>query len=242
MLLWQLRQEGLCRMNGVKLCCEFSGIPNKLEFCGPIKSFEVFADFLKTGNKEQEVRDLLTKFEGLYPYLKLIADKHSLDPFDERVVEAYWIGNELLDSFTIDDLKRFLPRLELPEKLTIDLQDRVPVALPCHLFNVLFVGVGRITGSVPTNVENMQKCMISWGKVIEVNDEIIVSGPVLEWNGKYVLSEKRRAISSLVKPKVGDWIAIHWNEIVHILSDKQVENLEKYTRKIIAAVNAQPLL
>jgi len=25
--------------------------------------------------------------------------KHNLDIFDEKVIEAYWIGNELLDNF-----------------------------------------------------------------------------------------------------------------------------------------------
>ena len=37
-------------------------------------------------------------FEGAYPYLELIASENGIaDPLDARVVEAYWLGNDLLE-------------------------------------------------------------------------------------------------------------------------------------------------
>jgi len=147
-------------MKSTQLCCRFSIIPNKLSFCGPSNCYKTFTKHLKNNNNEQEIKDLLTKFEGLYPYLQLIAEKHNLSPFDYKVIEAYWLGNELLDAFTNKDLKKFFPELHkrgLPSSIVEKLIKRVSKdALPMHTYNVLFVGVGQITNSVPTTLINMQ--------------------------------------------------------------------------------------
>ena len=38
-------------------------------------------------------------FKTLYPYLQEIAHSNGIvDPFDDRVVEAYWVGNALLET------------------------------------------------------------------------------------------------------------------------------------------------
>lgn len=231
-------------MNGTQLCCLFSGITNKLQYCGPPDSFKTFVEHVKTGEHEDAVRQLLSRFEGLYPYLQFIAGKHSLDPFDRKVVEAYWLGNELLDAFSAEEFRAFLPELGkrgLPASVVEELQSRVPDgALPHHTFNVLWVGVGRITDSVPTNVESMRQCMASWGEVVETGELMTVRGPVLELDdGRFVLSEQ----ASVVKPgvvgvSVGDVVAMHWGEVACVLDAQQRQNLEKYTRKVIAAVNA----
>ncbi|VVB81405.1 Uncharacterised protein [uncultured archaeon] len=224
-------------MNGTELCCRFSGITNSLNYCGPSDAHRTFARFMQAGEGEREVQELLSRFEGLFPYLQLIAKKHNLQPFDYRVVEAYWLGNELLDAFTVDDFRSFLPELGkrgLP--IVRQLQEKVPEgAIPHHTFNVLFVGVGQITGSVPTTLENMQNCMASWGEVISPS---AVKGSVLIKNNGYSLSEAERTVRfGLVHPKIGDKVAIHWGECVHILNQQQYENLQKYTEKVIRAVN-----
>ncbi len=227
-------------MNGVELCCKFSNITNRLNYCGPSHAHQCFARFMQSGEGEKEVRELLGKFEGLFPYLQFIAKKHDLEPFDYRVVEAYWLGNELLDVFTAEDFKAFLPELGkrgLPAKVVSQLRENVPAgAFPHHTFNVLFVGVGQITGSVPTTLENMQNCMASWGEVVA---PLKVKGPVLNvLNGRYVLSDTEREVKFAVSPKIGDKVAMHWGECVHILNPRQYENLQKYTEKVISAVNS----
>ena len=46
-------------------------------------------------------------FEGAWPYLTLIAAANEIaDPLDPRVVEAYWVGNDLLDRVPPKDLAR----------------------------------------------------------------------------------------------------------------------------------------
>jgi len=38
------------------------------------------------------------RFLGAWPYLSLIAAANARDPLDADVVEAYWVGNRLLDN------------------------------------------------------------------------------------------------------------------------------------------------
>lgn len=234
-------------MNGPELCCRFSRVTNKLNYCGPLKAHETFLEFFKTKQNEQKIKELLSKFEGLYPYLKFISSKHNLDPFDYKVIEAYWLGNELLDAFSKEDYASFLPELEkrgLPAKITKQLQSTLPkYAVPHHTFHVLFVGVGRVTGSVPATLENMQKCMASWGTVLESDEnQIKIKGPTLEQTkNKFLIKETERTVfyqKQLIQPNTQDTVAMHWNECVHILNKEQAENLEKYTKKIIEAVNS----
>lgn len=48
-------------------------------------------------------------FAGAWPYLKLIAAVSGIaDSLDGRVVEAYWVGNHLLDSVRIPEYGAFL--------------------------------------------------------------------------------------------------------------------------------------
>ncbi len=236
-------------MKGTQLCSRFSRITNQLNYCGPSEAHKTFAEHIKTGIKEEETRNMLSKFEGLYPYLRFIAKKHSLDPFDFKVVEAYWIGNELLDIFTREDYQEFLSDLGkagLPERYVQESRKRMPAnAIPHHTFHVLFVGVGRVTQSVPTNLESMQNCMASWGEVLGVHDGAVrVKGPFLKAeNGKFILSITERSTKynpNLIQPKIGDWVAMHWGECAHILTKTQLENLQKYTNRVIESVNSAP--
>ena len=58
------------------------------------------------------MKSLIEKFNTLRPYLELIAKSNGIkDIFDDRVVQAYWIGNELLDKFTISDLEELIDNL-----------------------------------------------------------------------------------------------------------------------------------
>lgn len=53
--------------------------------------------------------ELERQFEGADPYLELIARANRIaDPLDRSVVEAYWIGNPLLDRVDMGALHRSL--------------------------------------------------------------------------------------------------------------------------------------
>jgi hypothetical protein len=80
--------------------------PNRLGLCGPEDWRSLLelgvAGAAEAGSRAMEIdrglRDLAARFEGAYPYLQLIAAAHGIaDPMDRRVVDAYWIGNQLSD-------------------------------------------------------------------------------------------------------------------------------------------------
>jgi len=88
-------------MNGVLRCARYAFSPNKLKYCGPDRNSELFS-YISKRISDQGLVELLDDFKVMYPYLKLIADENGIkDVFDERVVEAYWIGNNLLDGVSI---------------------------------------------------------------------------------------------------------------------------------------------
>jgi hypothetical protein len=49
----------------------------------------------------EEMRHVAAAFSGAWPYLELISSATGRDPLDPQVVEAYWLGNSLLDHFDL---------------------------------------------------------------------------------------------------------------------------------------------
>lgn len=231
-------------MDGTELCIRFSHITNQLRFCGPKEASEQFFNYLKNKDNRQQVESVLRKFEGLFPYLSAIAGKNNRNPFDHEVIEAYWIGNNLLDSFNDEDLKNIIKTLiqrGLPESIGENLIKNLPSSLiPHHNFNVFYVGTGNITNSVKPTLENMNNCMISWGKVTDINDNelTINSISIKKPKDKFFIEENQTKKVKYLKEmfpniKKGDQVALHWNSAALILTDQQLNNLKKYTQKIL---------
>ena len=85
-------------MDGVLRCSKYAFGPNRLHYCGPDANREIY-DYINDGATDPGLEALLKGFQTMFPYLRHIAHANNIaDPFDERVVEAYWIGNELLDT------------------------------------------------------------------------------------------------------------------------------------------------
>src|SRR4030043_941208 len=98
--------------SGLKTAICYSLPSYQLGFCGPqeAKSRKTLLDFT-TGKKvdEELVKEVFRHFEAPYPYFKLIAKSNGIaDPFDERVVKAMWVGNELLDKVKPADLRNLI--------------------------------------------------------------------------------------------------------------------------------------
>lgn len=84
-------------MSGAALFARYAFPPNELGYCGP-DGAQVLLEQGLEGSDGEEIARRARLFDGAWPYLEIIAAAAGLDdPLDRRVVEAYWIGNELLE-------------------------------------------------------------------------------------------------------------------------------------------------
>ncbi|MFH1285057.1 MAG: DUF6390 family protein [Candidatus Micrarchaeota archaeon] len=236
-------------MNSLELAARYSFMPNKLRFCGPKEANSIFLSFISKPSraKEAELKKALSKFEALFPYLKAIAKANNKQPFDEEVIRAYWLGNELLENVGRKELARVIredfakPHL-LPKKIAEALADSVPEGANAHhSFHVLHLQT--ITGVIEANLQNADNCRISVGRVKEVNEEeekaVVSYKPIEISRGAYVFGkEKEKKVSTeiLRKVKQGDLITIHWNLAVQKVDEEEARALEKYTLENMRAV------
>ena len=236
-------------MDGVQLGARFSLATNRLNYCGPADAEPALYAAIVGPQGTDAARRALSGFEALMPYLEAIGAKHGLDPFDERVVEAYWVGNDLLDPFGRDDFRRLLDALVrrgLPRPIADRLAAHLPARpIPHHLFHVAFVGVGAVTGHVPTTLPNMESCRPAWASVIAPGPgpELTVERPSLVVDrGRLGFGAVRRLglrFDPAVVPGVhaGHEVAIHWGWPALVLSARQSAALREYSRRSLDAAN-----
>ncbi len=235
-------------MDGVPLAARFSLATNRLKFCGPADAEPVLFRAITEGAALPDARRSLERFEALLPYLEAIGRVHGLDPFDRRVVEAYWVGNDLLDGVDRGEFATLLGALGrrgLPRSIVARLLARLPERpIPFHAFHVAYVGVGAVTGHVPTTLANMEACRPSWARVQSVGaGHLLLRQPSLTADrGRLSLgpeSEIERAYDPRVLEHVtvGDWVAVHWGWPALRLDRGQRAAMERYTLHAIQAAN-----
>ncbi|HLD86615.1 MAG TPA: DUF6390 family protein [Candidatus Nanoarchaeia archaeon] len=225
-----------------------SYITNSLHFCGPMDSNREFLRYIEKKDNEDDVRGRLKRFEGLYPYLSSIAKMHGKDFLDPEVVEAYWFGNGLLDAFTDEDMKGIIEKLVargLPKSIGQSLIEKMkPGFVPHHNFNVFYVGVGRVTGSVETTLANMDNCRSSWGSVIEIlggNKMLVKTTTLRKEKGRITLLDDNKVIAYLPEmiPSVRkrDLVALHWGFAPLIITRQQAEAIDFYTKNLLGIIH-----
>lgn len=228
---------------GLKTAARYSYRPFSLGFCGPQESLakKVITDYLLgEKNLESKVRKIFSRFIGAYPYYHLIARQNKIkDTFDPRVVEAYWVGNRLLEKVKKRDMALmilgafvFFGWLPLPKARKI-IEDLPAGVWPHHSFHVLFLG--SVTDTVEIRGKAIDLCRIAWGQVKGVSGDkltvvykplVIKPKPRL---GAMVKKEISYEPNFGVKIKAGDWVSFHWDFVCDKLDKNQVKNLEKYT-------------
>lgn len=244
-------------LNSVARCSRYAFGPNRLHYCGPDASSEI-SYYMNSEAQHPRLQYLLRRFATLYPYLQTIATaNHIRDPFDPRVVDAYWIGNKLLDAVSASQFYNLLKNtLQLPKranaKATRSTYHKISLgALPHHSFHVLHIW--RRTGHTATvhNLESIDKCRISWGKIIKIDGPfltlkrrpIVLSGNTLDFGPatEYRVTRRLDDDGYFDEIKIGDWITIHWDFPCEIISKHKVINLEYYTKKSLRLVTPQLL-
>jgi hypothetical protein len=233
--------------------------PNRLGYCGPDEERELFAA-ATGGSDDALLRSLATRFEGAYPYLELIARSAGIaDPLDARVVEAYWLGNDLLERVRPGDLEanlaaRFRPRLRTGGWRWLATKPEAG-AVPNHAFHVLDVfplaGMLR-TGQAERVLEVMDACRIRWGRVLERDGDWLVVNcvPLALVEGRLELVAARpqrvrgwrdgvgflgRVGESEVAP--GDVVSIHWDWACERLDRRSLASLMAWTRRELGIAN-----
>ena len=240
-------------MEGIALCARYAFGPNRLHMCGPDMSREVLA-YISEGEADGGLTHILKQFQTLFPYLQEIARVNNIrDPFDPRVVLAYWIGNELLDNIPVKNLYRHLvDNLEVKKGVGLKSFGQIEEGLrfgafmhhSYHVFNI-WKRTGHL--DIAHTLQSMDQCRISSGKVLSVDGAIIkvLRKPLILKNDKLVFGDeeetkimRRLEDSSIIdEVKSGDMISMHWGVPCTILTENEVKNLEKYTNQSLALAN-----
>lgn len=239
-------------MDGILRCSRYAFGPNRLHYCGPDRNSQLFAN-IKEEVVDPDLTRILSQFETMYPYLVHIAHANRIkNPLDDRVVEAYWIGNALLDR--VDKqlfYEHLVDGLGLKKKLGKSfaiVEDKIGLgAVPHHSFHVL--DIWRRTGNLDCahTLESMDDCRISWGIVEDI------AGPFISVSRVPLLYENKKLLFGLAVPmryarrlesdyeieqlKLGDIVSIHWGIICERITPKQASALKKYTLRHIALAN-----
>jgi hypothetical protein len=239
---------------GPLLFARYAYPPNSLGLCGadtPRTLLEYGAARASDGG----LAELARTFDGAWPYLRLIADANGIaDPLDARVVEAYWVGNALLDRVGPGELarhvdERFRGRIGRAGEHIVDVV--AAGGTPHHCFHVFAVypwlGLLR-TGVVSEPLHVLDQCRTAPALVQSCNGERaeVLARPLL-WDGGALLlgrPEPRTVrwsdggLSFLAVPSPGEWVSLHWDFVCDRLSPGAARSLARANRQAIAAVNA----
>jgi len=238
---------------GPVLFARYAYPPNRLGLCGPADA-PALLDGAGAG-ADRLLRDLARGFEGAYPYLRLIADENSVaDPLDPRIVEAYWLGNELSarvapTALHGDLVERFRPRMGRKDWRWVEAA-LAANARPVHAFHVLeiFPRVGLLRGGREAPIlETMDACRIRWGRVISSEGGgLVVSTRRLELaDGRLRLGPERAetvgawrdgaGLLGGVEP--GEMVSVHWGWACDRLEPARLDRLVGSTVAALAVAN-----
>ena len=254
--------------SGPVLFARYAYPPNALGYCGPDAADELL-ERASAGSDSPELRRLAQGFEGAWPYLELIAQANGLaDPLASEVVEAYWIGNRLLDAvgpglFRESVEGRFRPRLGVADWAGMDAACGAG-SRPHHGFHVFFVypWVGLLrTGPSDAPLQVLDRCRIRWGQVVELEGSAsgggtaLVRSRPLVWDGSALgLGETRIEAVRCPAPlaselpdarasepamlRPGDWCSLHWDWVCDRLDERRLSALRRITMGQLALANA----
>jgi len=145
----------------------------------------------------------------MWPELQRIGKKANLEPTSYAVVEAYWLGNKLLESEWEGDL-------------------------PFHLVRVLHVAHNL---PVEPNISAVNRCAVRWGEVVRIEKEVVVAKlrSLKKENGRYELTQTQETVRRLpgdtTDLKVGDTIIVHWGYICKKIDAGETQHLADWTEK-----------
>ena len=236
-------------LTGPLLFIRYAFPPNERGLCGPADS-AALRDYAVAEATDPGLAQLAKGFAGAWPYLRLIAAANGIaDPLDRRVVEAYWVGNSMLENVRMAGYRAFLD-----ERFRAQAgRDWAPVAraiaagaLPHHSFHVFSVYPWTSLlreGRTEPSLRVLDSCRISWGRVLRADPLVVLRRP-LTWDGRALALGP--PVPRQVTPgftaglAAGEWVSLHWDRVCDRLGDRQLRALRYYTGRHLSLVSAQP--
>jgi hypothetical protein len=239
------------RVSGPELFARYAYPPNERGYCGPDDP----AGLLGAGSPagDADVARRARQFEGAWVYLELIARAAGIsDPLDARVVEAYWLGNDLLDGIDpgwfLAELRERL-RGQVSGQWASGVPDVGSAVLPHHAFHVFaiypWVGLLHRDAVVPRAI--LDQCRIRTGTVETVDGpRAQVALRPLTWDGRCLgigdvetldvrWSDNGRSL--LAGVRVGDIVSIHWDWVCDVIEEARAAVLADYEQRQLAVTN-----
>ncbi|HEX2303066.1 MAG TPA: DUF6390 family protein [Gaiella sp.] len=241
---------------GPLLFARYAYPPNALGYCGADET-RTLLEYGSAGVSDGGLAELARTFEGAWPYLTLIAAANEIaDPLDRRVVEAYWVGNELLDRVRSDDLARHVEdrfRGRIGRSWTHVLDAVAAGAVPHHTFHVFgvypWLGLMR-TGVIDEPLNVLDQCRTTTALVESTSsDTARVLARPLVWDGRTLVLGpwtprdvrwRDDGLALVADTRPGDWVSLHWDFVCDRLTQAAARRLEHVTRRVLMAVNAAP--
>jgi hypothetical protein len=240
---------------GPLLFARYAYPPNALGLCGA-DSPRTLLEYGDARESDAGLAELARTFDGAWPYLTLIANSNGItDPLDPRVVEAYWVGNELLERVRPRELARhvddrFRGRIGAAREYLFDAV--AAGAVPHHCFHVFSVypwlGLLR-TGAVDQPLHVLDQCRTTPAVVQSVDGESldVLARPLL-WDdeaGVLKLGDPTTrtvrwqddGLAFVLQPRPGDHVSLHWDFVCDVLSPTAARALVRATRRALHAVN-----
>jgi len=157
---------------------KYAFAPNYFSYCGPNRNSDIKQAIVGSYNQD-ELRHLLNSFEAAVPYLNLIAtSNHIKDIFDSRVVEAYWLGNNLLNRIPASNMYNHLENKVKKrskgnwKEIVRQVGNRAKPHHSFHVFDIYrFAGLTKDGTKELEVIKMMNSCRISYGKVVAAKSE-----------------------------------------------------------------------
>ena len=235
--------------SGLLRFIHYGFMPNHYGYCGGDDNREIL-ERGAAAEVDRGVEPLLRKFAGALPYLKLIARANAIaDPFDDRVVEAYWLGNDLLRGVEVRQLYDHLVERfgrQLPASTMKWIASKAPAgARPHHNFHVF--DLYTRAGDPDHSLDTMDNCRVSWGAVVaDLGSQLLVERqPLVLLEGKLRLGPAEPFLAArqidgrgfVGQVAAGAQVALHWGWVCEELTDRQLTSLQQYTAQHLALAN-----
>jgi hypothetical protein len=240
---------------GPLLFARYAYPPNSLGYCGP-EDHLALLEYCAAGVTDQGLVELARGFEGAWPYLEMIAAANALpDPLDARVVEAYWVGNRLLEAIAMREFGDFLDERFRGRagRGWESIAAAIPAgAFPHHSFHVfgVYPWVGLMcAGWSEHPLHVIDRCRIRWGRVVSVEQghEATVRYRPPAWTGREIEfgppTLERVPVSVDGKGFVrdlhpGEWVSLHWDWVCDRLTAPRLRALRRYTLRHLEMANS----